>query len=378
MGEGNHLATTEKVAQPKGRWMWLFGGAAMAIVASGLLMQYVRGTSTKAASDPPAGTARVGRAGAGRPESLARVGSETITYDAVAEECVKRYGREVLDDLIHRLIIQQACEENKISVSEREIDDEISRIAKRFNLDVAQWLQMLQAERNITPLQYRQSIIFPMLALKKLAGEEVDITEKEMKEAFVRNYGPRVKARMIMFGTQRHATECYDELMKDPEGFEEMAAKKSIDPSSRALGGQIPPIARFNGNTNLENCAFKLKMNEISAVIEVAPSRFVILKCEGRTEPAVEDMELVKEQLYEDLKETKIQANVATMFEKLKNKTIVDNYLTGATNRQEGAAPGKDPRSAIQPASGTQTKQNSSPARSANSSSAAPAKPTRN
>ena len=68
MGEGNHLQTTEKVAQPKGRWMWLFGGAAMAVVASGLLMQYVRGTITKAASsDPPAGSARVGEVPA--PES---------------------------------------------------------------------------------------------------------------------------------------------------------------------------------------------------------------------------------------------------------------------------------------------------------------------
>ena len=281
------------------------------------------------------------------------------------------------------MIIQQACEDKKISISEREIDDEISRIAKRFNLDVSQWLQMLQAERNISPLQYRQNIIFPMLALKRLAGEEVDISEREMKEAFVRNYGPRVKARMIMFGTQRHATECYDELTKDPDNFEEMASKKSIDPSSRALGGQIPPIARFNGNKNLEDCAFKLKENEISAVIEVAPSRFVILKCEGRTDPAVDDMETVKEQLYEDLKETKIQANIATKFEKLKNETIVDNYLTQTTNRHErkcgkvNSAPGKDPGTAVQPASATQTKQKSSQVRSANSSNAAPAKQPR-
>jgi foldase protein PrsA len=200
MGEGNHLSTTEKVVQPKGRWIWIIGGAAMAIVASGLLMQYVRGTSMKAAADPPAGTARVKK-----PEALARVGSEVITYDAVAEECVKRFGKEVLDELINRLVVQQACEANKITVSEREIDEEIARIAKRFNLDVAQWVQMLQAERNITPTQYRQTIIFPMLALKKLVGEEVDINETEMKQAFYRNYGPRVKARMIMFDNQRRA-----------------------------------------------------------------------------------------------------------------------------------------------------------------------------
>ena len=377
MGEGNHLSATSSVDQPKGRWMWLFGGAAIAVVAGGLLMQYVRGTSMKAAAaDPPAGTARVGGA-AKRPETLAKVGNEAITYDLVAEECVKRFGREVLDDLIHRLIIQQACEESKITISEREINDEISRIAKRFNLDVAQWLQMLQAERNTTEAQYRQ-IIFQMLALKRLAGEEVDISEQEMKEAFYRNFGPRVKARIIVFDNQRRATECYNELMKDPDQFEEMATKRSIDQGSRALGGQIPPIARFNGMKNLEDCAFKLRTGDISAVIEIAPSRFVILKCEGHTEFAVDDMETVKDQLYEDLKEQKIQANVAVKFEKLKSKTIVDNYLTQTTNRPDRTGTAKDSNNGIQQVGGSPPRQNSSPARSANAPTNTASKPTRN
>ena len=105
-------------------------------------MQYVRSPATKAAAYPPAGQARIGRP-APKADILSKVGKDSITYDAVAEECVKRFGREVLDDLIHRLIIQQACEENNITVSDQEISDEIARIAKRFNLDVNQWLQML-------------------------------------------------------------------------------------------------------------------------------------------------------------------------------------------------------------------------------------------
>ena len=356
MGEGNHLQEARIVKQPKGRWMWLFGGTVVAIAASGLMMQYVRSTTTKAASDSPAGTARVAQ-NAKKPEVLARVGDESITYDAVAEEAVKRNGREVLDDLIHRLIIQQACEKNKITVSEQEISEEIARIAKKFNLDVAQWQQMLQAERNISPIQYRQSVIFPMLALKKLAGEEVEITEQELKEAFVRNYGPRVKARMILFDNQRRAQEGWETLNKNPEEFETLAAKLSIDPSSRALGGQIPPIAKYNGHENLEKAAFKLKSNEISGVIEVEPNRFVILKSEGRTEPVVTDIEEVRNTLYDELKETKVQVSVAKLFEQIKKNTIVDNYLTQTSNRPERTAAGTGPSGVVQPVSGTKVKQ---------------------
>lgn len=355
MGEGTHLPTNSMVGQPKGRWTFLFGGVIAAVAVTGLLMQYVRSNSMKAASDPPAGTARVAT-NAPKMEALAKVGQETITYDAVAEEAVKRYGREVLDDLIHRLIIQQACEKAKVTVTEQEISDEIARVAKRFNLDVAQWLQMLQAERNIQPLQYRQSVMYPMIALKKLAGEEVDINEQELKQAFVRNYGPRVKARMIMFDNQRRAQEGWDIVTKNPEDFEKLAGKLSIDPSSRALGGQIPPIAKFTGNEELEKCAFKLKPDEISGVIEVMPSRFVILKCEGRTEPVVTNIDDVRESLYDELKESKIQTSVAKKFEQIKKETIVDNYLTQTSNRPERTANSSGPNpGGVRPASGTAT-----------------------
>ena len=376
MGEGNHLSVPGIVGQPKGRWMWLFGGTAVAVLATGLLMQYVRSPFSKAASEPAAGQARVGNP-AKKAEVLAKVDKDSITYDTVAEECVKRYGREVLDDLIHRLIIQQACEKNQITVSDQEISDEIARIAKRFNLDVPQWLQMLQAERNISPIQYRQSVIFPMIALKKLAGEEVDVTEKDLNEAFVRNYGPRVKARMIMFDNQRRAEAGWDKIQKNPDDFEQLAAQLSIDPNSRALGGQIPPIPKFNGNEQLERAAFKLKLGEISGVIEVGPSRYIVLKCEGRTEPVVNDIDEVRNTLYEELKESKIQADVAKVFDQIKKQTIVDNYLTQTSNRPERTAGASGANGGVQPASGTNSKPNSSPARSANSATG-PAKTNRN
>ena len=210
---------------------------------------------------------------------------------------------------------------------------------------------MLQAERNITPIQYRQSVIFPMIALKKLAGEEVEISEKDMKEAFVRNYGERVKARMVMFDNQRRAQEIWDQLDKNPEEFERLAAKHSVDPSSRALGGQIPPIAKYNGNELFEKCAFKLKTGEISGVIEVRPSTFVILKCEGYTDQTVTNIEDVKNTLYEELKEAKVQQAIATLFEKIKKETIVDNYLTQTSNRPE-RGPGAASGNTVQPASG--------------------------
>ena len=352
MSAGTHGVTENK---PRRRAIWILGGAAAAVIAGGLLMQYFRAPAGQAASESAPGTAQVG---GGKSKPMARVGNEIISYDAVAKECVERYGREVLDDMVHRMIITKACEKNNITVTEQEVSQEISRIAKRFNLDVPGYLQMLQTERNVTPMQYRTSVIWPMLALKKLAGEEIEISEEELQHAYVRNYGPRVKARVIMFDNLRRANDVWEELRKDPDTFEQLAQKHSIDPNSRALGGQVPPIPRYTGNEKLEQEAFKLKTGEISAVIELSHElgrqRYVILKCEGRTTPVVDSIDDVRDSLYDELKEGKTQQAVGKVFESLKERTRVDNYYantsTGGTAIPVGAQQG--PGGAVQ-ANGT-------------------------
>ena len=353
MSAGTHDAATN-VAQPKRRMIWIFGGAASAVIIGGLLMQHFRAPAGQAATDRPPGTARVGGQ---KSKAMAKVGNEIIGYDAVAEECVKRYGREVLDDMIHRMIITKACEEAKITVSDQEVSQEITFIAERFKLDVTAYLQMLQSERNITPMQYRTSVIWPMLALKKLAGEQVEITDAEMMQAFKRNYGERVKLRVIMVENLLKGNEIWEKARRDPDSFEQLAQQFSIDPNSRALGGQVPPIPRYAGNDTLEKEAFKLKEGAISGLIDLGNKRWVILKCEGRTVPVVSDIEEVRDSLYDELKETKTQQAVGKIFEKIKTNTRVDNYATGTTSASEKAIPVSGQGAAdstVQPANATQ------------------------
>lgn len=324
MGEGNPQAAAQSPRAFK-RMGLIVGGTAVVLVAGLALMQTFRPMSGQAAAES-AGTAKLNSASQ-RP-ALARVGKDVISYDVVADECVSRHGKEVLDELVNRLVIQQACEERNIVVTEEEVSAEVLRIAKRFNLDPAAWYQMLEAERNISPLQYRQTVVWPMLALKKLAGEQVELTEEEMNKAFVRNYGPRVKARLILLDNPRRARECWEKAAQDPESFEKLAQEYSIDPNSRSLGGTIPPIPRYSGNETLELAAFKLKMGEISGIIEVQSGRYAILKCEGRTEKIVNSLDEVRESLYEELFEAKTQESVAKVFEQIKKNTPIDNFLT--------------------------------------------------
>ncbi len=333
MGEGMHLETNTPAPatakKPKSKWIKpvaFIAGTAAILTAGGFVMQSM---------SPKVGQAATETAGKATPTTdrpvkvMARVNKEIIPFDMVAEECVARYGKEVLDDIINRTMIQQACEAAGVTVTEEEVTAEINRIAKRFNLDVNNWYQMLQAERGINPQQYRRSVIWPMLALKKLASEKVDIKEEELNRAFVRNYGPRVKARMILMDNLRRATTVWEKVNADADNFEKYAQEFSIDPQSRALGGSVPPIPKYSGNDSLEKAAFALKEGEVSGVIEVGPSRFAIIKCEGRTVPTVNELtQEIRDSLYDELAEQKTQVSVAKTFEEIQKSTRIDNYLT--------------------------------------------------
>ena len=66
-------------------------------------------------------------------------------------------------------------------------------------------------------------------------------------------------------------------------------------------------------------------------MIEVADSSYVILKCEGRTEPVVEDIRVVWNDLLEQLTEQQTQKSVAEVFEKIRSEAHIDNFLTRTT-----------------------------------------------
>ena len=59
----------------------------------------------------------------------------------VEAECVRRLGKEVLDNMINRATIQLACQERNIVVTKAEVEKEIVRIASEFKIPLEQYLQ---------------------------------------------------------------------------------------------------------------------------------------------------------------------------------------------------------------------------------------------
>lgn len=365
MSERNHPAMNLKNRPQKSTSLWLITGSLAVLLAGGLGFQVWRAQAGSAAEEPGKVTVSKGQTAVApvKREAAAKVtkGGRAISIplDDVAKECLARVGNDVLDSMINRAVIQLACEEVGITITEAEVEQEIIRISKQFNIPTETWLQMLQTERNVSPEQYKRDVIWPMLALKKLAGDKVAVTEDDMHKAFSRQFGPRVKCRMIMVDNIRRANEIWQKANLHKDDFPRLAREHSIDPNSRAMEGLVPPIARYAGNPELEDAAFKLKEGDISGIVSVGFNRYVILKCEGFTEQKVQDPTEVKDMLYKDLVEEKVQESVAKLFEGLKKSSRIDNYwnntTTGDVKQVSGAQPapqGPKTGSGVQPATG--------------------------
>jgi parvulin-like peptidyl-prolyl isomerase len=273
------------------------------------------------------------------PGVAALLNGTQITMRQLAEECVERHGEEVLDTMIHRTLLEVACQQQRITVSDKEIDEEIARAADMAvkplpdgTPDVKTFLTMVTEKQHIPADVYREDVVWPTAAMKKLAGSRITVTEEDLRKGFEANYGPRAKCRAIVMNNLRRAQQVWEMARKTPtlENFGNLAAQYSIEGGSRALQGEVPPIQKNGGQPELEKEAFSLKPGELSGVIQV-DDKFVILWCEGYTKPTEVDFAKVRDLIYQDVREKKQQLAMVDYFERLQDMATIDNFLAGTS-----------------------------------------------
>jgi foldase protein PrsA len=281
-------------------------------------------------------------------DPIAIVNNQIISRQQLSDECVARRGKEILETLINRVLIEQALKNAKQEVSAAEIDQEIENVARRFGIGRETWLRTLDKERGISPVQYARDIIYPALALRKLCAGRVQVTPHDLQEAFESQYGDKLRCRMIMVDKLAKAQDIWERLRKNPAGFEKLAQDESMDAGSRSLGGQLAePITRHAYPRNVADAAFrqlvdgdpgdkdpthKPKTGDCTGPIQAAESVWVILRRDAII-PATEGVSLkderIKKQTYEMIYEVKLKEMMGIVFQELVKMSAIENKLVG-------------------------------------------------
>ena len=221
-------AQTGDAAAPR-RWRRRISAivAAIAVIAACVAVKLIAGRSEADAQNKAAAGGKLNKAkatrdanvrGAGaqsaakgqpaqQPNVVAAVNGEEIGRQDLARDCISVYGKEVLEGLMNKQLIQRYCQETGIEVTEQDVQEEINRMASRFGLATDQYLKMLKQERGIKPAAYASDIVWPMLALRRLAGQKIKPTAQEIEQAFQSQYGEAVKARIIVLDDANAAAQ---------------------------------------------------------------------------------------------------------------------------------------------------------------------------
>ncbi|MBT3212796.1 MAG: hypothetical protein HN345_12410, partial [Planctomycetaceae bacterium] len=241
------------------------------------------------------------------------VNGTNISERELADACLARYGSVVVGALINKVIIGQACERNGVVVTPADVDNEITEMSQRFNVPRDEWLSLIQRERGVTEKQYREDIVWPMIALRRLARESLEPTDEQLTEQFQNQYGPTVKARIIVLRNREDAEKVRAEVLNDPESFGIVAREKSVDVGSASIGGWVQPIRHFSGSSEFEAAAFALSDGAISEVVQVA-DQFIIIKCEGNLPAADIQFSEVRPRLAEAFQEKQSRVLASKIF----------------------------------------------------------------
>jgi len=275
------------------------------------------------------------------PDVAALVNGQVIPQQALAEACIQKHGKEVLSDMMSRLLVAQACKRAGIVIGEADIDKEIHEMAFKHlplkpdgSADIDQWYRRAMEESGLSLHMYRKNVVVPVLSLKRLTREATVVTEQDVQRAFEANFGRKVRCLAIYFraSDQRRAQEVWQKANqhKTEENFGDLAEHFSFDPHSRLGRGVIPPIARHCGLPEMEKAAFLLQPGELSEIIQI-DDHLVILFCIGHDEPQSVKIEEVQADLVADIFEKKQQMIVARYFERLHEQAVLINHLTGET-----------------------------------------------
>jgi hypothetical protein len=250
-------------------------------------------------------------------------GNVPVTREELGEFLIARYGAENLELLVNRRIIDRACREGKIEVTEADVEAGLVKELKRLNVDKAHLEKDLLHNFGKTIYSYKEDAVKSNLLLSRLCQDRVQVTEEDIKQGYEAYYGERLDCRMILWPAEqsKFALTEYAKIRDSEDEFAKKA-KQQASPTLAARGGRIePPFGRHTlGDDNLEREAFKLQPGEVSALIGT-PQGNVVLKCDRRIPPqkAVK-LESVQADLKREAFEKKVQIEMKVAFRELRDK----------------------------------------------------------
>jgi parvulin-like peptidyl-prolyl isomerase len=268
------------------------------------------------------------------PSVAAAVNGQRIARQELAQQCRREFGVIVLESMVNRQLIANECRRLGISVTRADVDAEIERLAKHFGIPVDQYLKMLKQERNVSPEHYADDIVWPKLAMRKIAGEQLTVPREELVRAFETKYGEAVRVRLIAVSSVEKARKLQAQAVANPSDFGNLAKQYSEDTYSASVKGLINPIRKHGSFKEIEDAVFNMADGEVSPVIH-ANGQYLILKRESLQPARPVKFEQVASSLEEAIRDRKMYSMAEELFQQLQKGARVENIWNDPVKQKQ-------------------------------------------
>lgn len=264
----------------------------------------------------------------GIPTIVATVNGDEITGEQLFDAMYAQDGQEALSGLVTRKLIMQKADQSGLVVSDEEVGQEVqSIINENFQGSEEDFRNAL----DFYGISFEAFLddAYLNLLVRKIAMEEVDLSEEALEEFFTENTAlfeqrEEVEARHILVDSREEAEEVIA-LLDEGGDFEVLAAEYSLDTSNKDSGGYLGFFGREMMIPEFEEVAFSLAVGETSEPVQT-DFGFHVIEVLDRQEDVSVVFEDVREEVADTLLEMKIPEVINELVQQLYDESEIE-YL---------------------------------------------------
>jgi peptidyl-prolyl cis-trans isomerase SurA len=254
-----------------------------------------------------------------------------------------RQMRAALDEMIgERLVLQEAAK-RQITIGAYEVTEYVDRVKQSQGWDDNR-LEMYLSGQGLTLKSFRSKVREDLLKKKvvgRVLGDRIRISDRDLEEYYKQKLTSlrteyEVEAAHILLMVANDADQATQDAIAQQarellvraragEPFEELATRYSDGPSAKQ-GGRLGTFRRGSLDPAFEDIAFTLEPGQIGGPVKTRFGWHVIQVITRKPLPTP-PLETVREQLYRELQQERIEAVMHRWVEDLKKKSFVEVRL---------------------------------------------------
>ena len=316
---GNAVVTVDGKPITKDTFAHWMGVAALASGAT-------QGASKPAVPEPPHYTACIAHLQATAPKPAKGQPAPTVAqFKTQCEQQYKSLQQEVLGFLISSSWVLGEAGSLGVKVSDKEVKKRFEQIRNQQFPKSAEFEKFLaNSGQSVSDLLLRVKLnLISSKIQQKIAKQKAKVTQSEIEKYYHENQQrfsvpEKRDLELILTKTEGAAKKAKAEV-ESGKSFASVAKSSSIDPTSKANGGQLPGVVKGQEEKSLDQAVFSAKKNVLSGPVKTAFG-YYIFRVKNTTAGSQQTLQQARATIKAQLTATQQQSALTNFVKRFKAK----------------------------------------------------------